>query len=211
MKKINKSKILILGLLLYLLFNLGVSLISKNVDFLQLKPVHVDLKKKYKGKFEIDSNNGNTYFNIHVKGTDLNMFEDDKKLKMTSDNISYDAIVYKKYENLEENLVRLKIIDENVVNYSTREREFDIIYRQMDCFRIPKTSIKNKDNKQGVFVVDEEYQKSRFEYLENIICEDENFVYIDHYKNEEEDLDTVSLHDRIILKPNYINTNIRIK
>ena len=211
LRKINKSKLLILGLILYLFFNAVVALIGKNVDLLTVEAKEYDLKNTVKGMIEKDLNSEKTFLTTYLDDKSVKTYEEGQRVEIKYNEVDIDAIVYKIYPNSGKNLLRLKINDENVVNYSTREQEFDIIYKHIDCFRIPKTSVEIKNNKQGVFVVEEEYHRAKFKYLENIIHDDKDYVYVDYYKNEKEKIDTVSLHNRIILKPNSINTNIRIK
>ncbi|MBU5306709.1 hypothetical protein KQI18_02810 [Clostridioides mangenotii] len=211
MKKINKSRVLILGLIVYLFFYVVVFFIGININLLTVEAKEFDLKSSVKGIVEKDVNSEKTFFTTYIDDKSIKKYEEGQNVVIEYDGVNIDANVYKIYLSAGKNLLRLKINDENVVNYNTSDREFDIIYKHIDCFRIPKTSVRIKNNKQGVFVVDEEYQRAKFKYLENIIHEDDNYVYVDYYKNEKEKSDTVNLHNRIILKPNSINTNIRIK
>ncbi|HBF1021739.1 TPA: hypothetical protein KNQ50_003940, partial [Clostridioides difficile] len=73
------------------------------------------------------------------------------------------------------------------------------------------TSIKTKDNKRGVYVIDEQSQSVKFVILEGITYENESSVFVDYYKNDINGVTSVNLYDKIILRPNSINTNIRIK
>ena len=86
--------------------------------------------------------------------------------------------------------------------------EFDIIYRQMEALRIPKESIVKKDSKTGVYVINEENNKPEFIEIKGISFEDDTYVYVDFRSNEVNGVNTIKLHDRIILRPNFINKRI---
>jgi hypothetical protein len=63
----------------------------------------------------------------------------------------------------------------------------------------------------GVYVISQENYTSSFVKLEGIVYEDETYVYIDEYTNRVNGVNTVSLYDEIILKPNKINKNMKIR
>ena len=95
--------------------------------------------------------------------------------------------------------------------YDTRVKEFDIIYKQIEGLKIPKSSIKVVDEKEGVYVINEENKVTNFIELKGINFEDENYKYINYYNNKVDGIETVDLYDKIILKPNIININMKIK
>ena len=79
------------------------------------------------------------------------------------------------------------------------------MYKQIEGLRIPKESIVNENNKKGVYIINEENNKPQFKEIRGSYFEDDKYIYIDFNKNKINGVDTVSLHDRIILKPNFIN------
>ena len=116
----------------------------------------------------------------------------------------------KKYNKNGYFTITVKITQQNKEIYDTRESEFDIIYKQMEALRIPKESLVKKDNKKGVYVINEESNKPEFVEIKGNYFEDDKdkYIYIDFRKNEISEVDTVKLHDRIILKPNFINKRV---
>ena len=122
---------------------------------------------------------------------------DNVKIEMKKELINGE--IYKKYKKKNYFITVVKITQQNIGIYDTREEEFDIIYNQ---------SIVTEDNKQGVYVINEESNKPEFVELKGISFEDDEYIYIDFRSNEKSGVDTVNLHDRIILKPNFINKRI---
>ena len=131
---------------------------------------------------------------------------DNVKIEMKKELINGE--IYKKYKKKNYFITVVKITQQNIGIYDTREEEFDIIYNQMEALRIPRQSIVTEDNKQGVYVINEESNKPEFVELKGISFEDDEYIYIDFRSNEKSGVDTVNLHDRIILKPNFINKRI---
>ncbi|HBG5345248.1 TPA: hypothetical protein KQG29_004506 [Clostridioides difficile] len=211
MKKIKYTRLVILGILIYLVFNVLVMIISKNVDTLVLKSEKVDAKVHVKGTIEKDANDQSSYLSIYISKEDSNNFEKNQNVIIEHREQKIDAKVYKIYENNNKIMIKLKISNQIVANQDTSVEEFDIIYNQMECLKIPKTSIKTRDNKRGVYVIDEQSQSVKFVILEGITYENESSVFVDYYKNDINGVTSVNLYDKIILRPNSINTNIRIK
>ena len=58
------------------------------------------------------------------------------------------------------------------------------------------------------YVINEESNKPEFVEIKGNYFEDDKYIYIDFRKNEISEVDTVKLHDRIILKPNFINKRV---
>ncbi|KPI50460.1 hypothetical protein IM33_14510 [Clostridioides difficile] len=211
MKKIKYTRLVMLGILIYLVFNVLVMIISKNVDTLVLKSEKVDAKIHVKGTIEKDANDQNSYLSTYISKEDSKNFEKNQNVVIEHNKQKIDAKVYKIYKNNNKIMVKLKISNQIVANQDTSVEEFDIIYNQMECLKIPKTSIKTKDNKRGVYVIDEQSQSVKFVILEGITYENESSVFVDYYKNDINGVTSVNLYDKIILRPNSINTNIRIK
>ncbi len=108
-------------------------------------------------------------------------------------------------------VVIFRIGGENKQIYDTRVKEFDIIYRQVESLKIPKDSTVEENGKIGVYVINEENKKSKFVELKGIQHQDDEFIYVDYFNNKINGIKSVTLYDEIILKPNIINTNIKIK
>lgn len=211
MKKVKYTRLVILGILIYLVFNILVMIVSKNVDTLVLKSEVVDAKISTEGTLEKDFNDQSSSLSIYVDKEDSKNFEKNQNVVIEYNKQKIDAKVYKIYKNNNKIMVKLKISNQIIGNQDTSVEEFDIIYNQMECLKIPKTSIKTKDNKRGVYVIDEQSQSVKFVILEGITYENESSVFVDYYKNDINGVKSVNLYDKIILRPNRINTNIRIK
>ncbi|MGX9757364.1 HlyD family efflux transporter periplasmic adaptor subunit [Clostridioides difficile] len=211
MKKVKYTRLVILGILIYLVFNILVMIISKNVDTLVLKSEVVDAKISTEGTLEKDFNDQSSSLSIYVDKEDSKNFEKNQNVVIEYNKQKMEAKVYKIYKNNNKIMVKLKISNQIIGNQDTSVEEFDIIYNQMECLKIPKTSIKTKDNKRGVYVIDEQSQSVKFVILEGITYENESSVFVDYYKNDINGVKSVNLYDKIILRPNRINTNIRIK
>ena len=132
-----------------------------------------------------------------------------KKVNFFDSNIM-EGIVEKIYTNEGNNVIIFKISNQNVEIYDTRVEEFDIIYKQIDGLKIPKQSIDEINNQKGVYVLNQETKKVNFTELKNIQYEDDEYVFIDYYKNQKEGLKTIQMYDEIIINPNVINKNIKI-
>nr|UWI49198.1 hypothetical protein NZ312_13890 [Clostridioides difficile] len=211
MKKVKYTRLVILGILIYLVFNILVMIVSKNVDTLVLNSEVVDAKISTEGTLEKDFNDQSSSLSIYVDKEDSKNFEKNQNVVIEYNKQKIDAKVYKIYKNNNKIMVKLKISNQIIGNQDTSVEEFDIIYNQMECLKIPKTSIKTKDNKRGVYVIDEQSQSVKFVILEGITYENESSVFVDYYKNDINGVKSVNLYDKIILRPNRINTNIRIK
>ncbi|HBH0639510.1 TPA: hypothetical protein KR432_000959, partial [Clostridioides difficile] len=66
MKKVKYTRLVILGILIYLVFNILVMIISKNVDTLVLKNEKVDAKIPVKGTIEKDANDQSNYLSTYI-------------------------------------------------------------------------------------------------------------------------------------------------
>ena len=58
--------------------------------------------------------------------------------------------------------------------------------------------------------MNQQTKKIDFIELKTIQYENDEFIFIDYYKNQREGIKTVDIYDEIILKPNIINTNIKL-
>ena len=139
------------------------------------------------------------------------IFEQNQKVEIVFDSEHVQAIVEKIYINEDNNVVIFKISNQNVEIYDTRVKEFDIIYKQIDGLKVPKQSIEEVNNQKGVYVLNQETKKVDFIELKTIQYENDEFIFIDYYKNQKEGIKTIDIYDEIILKPNSISKNIKIK
>lgn len=149
-----------------------------------------------------------SYIAIYVD--DSSVFEENQKVEIGFDNNKVQGIVEKIYTKDDNNVIIFKISNQNVEIYDTRVKEFDIIYKQIDGLKVPIQSVKEVDDKKGVYVLNEETRKIDFIELKSIQYENEDFIFVDYYKNKKEGIKTIDVYDEIILKPNNINKNIKI-
>ena len=136
------------------------------------------------------------------------MFNQGDNVKIENKKVLINGEIYTKYKKNDYFITVVKITQQNIGIYDTRQEEFDIIYRQMEAIRIPKESIVKNHNKKGVYVINEENDRPEFVELKGISFEDNDYIYVDFRSNKNSGVDTVKLHDRIILKPNFINKRI---
>lgn len=139
---------------------------------------------------------------------DSKLFNEGDSVKIEIKNDEINGEIYKISSKDNYSIIIVKITQQNIGIYDTRMEEFDIIYRQMEALRIPKESIVKKDDKTGVYVINEENNKPEFIEIKGISFEDDTYIYVDFRSNEANGVNTVKLHDRIILKPNFINKRI---
>ena len=156
-------------------------------------------------------NNYDAYIVTYVSEDESKNFEENQSIKLDSGDNEIEATVYKVYEENDNFIAIFKINNQNMGIYDTRVKEFDIIYKQIEGLKIPKSSIKIVDNKEGVYVINEENKTPTFVELKGIEYEDDSFKYINYYKNNIDGINTVDLYDKIILKPNIINTKMKIE
>lgn len=154
--------------------------------------------------------NNNMYIAVYVDKKESKLFKINQEVCIGLKSEKMNAKVEKMYKDEESFVIIFKISEQNVGIYDTRVEEFDIIYKQIEGLKIPKESIKTVDDKQGVYVVNEQTQDIEFKELKGIEYENDDFIFIDYYKNDINNIKTVSLYDEIILKPNNINKNIKI-
>lgn len=138
------------------------------------------------------------------------IFEENQNVEMVLDKNNIQGCVEKIYKNDGSNIIIFKISNQNVEIYDTRAAEFDIIYKQIEGLKIPKQAVEKLNDKKGVYVLNQETKKVEFIELKSILYEDDDFIFIDYYKNQKEGIKTVDIYDEIIAKPNIINKNIKI-
>lgn len=138
------------------------------------------------------------------------IFEEKQSVQISLNEEIIDAYVEKIYKKSENNVIIFKISNQNLEIYDTRVKEFDIIYKQIEGLKIPKQSIKELDNKKYVYVLNKETKNVDLVELKNIQYENDEFIFIDYYKNQKEGIKTIDLYDEIIAKPNILNTNIKM-
>lgn len=139
---------------------------------------------------------------------DNKLFNEGDSVKIEIKDNEINGEIYKICKKDNYSIVIVKFTQQNIGIYDTRVEEFDIIYKQMEALRIPKKSLVKKDNKKGVYVINEENNKPEFIEVKGISFEDDIYIYVDFRSNEANGINTVKLHDRIILKPNFINKGI---
>ncbi|MEF9990940.1 MAG: HlyD family efflux transporter periplasmic adaptor subunit [Romboutsia sp.] len=156
-------------------------------------------------------NADSTYVAICVDKDIEEIFEVNKSVKLNYNKNELDAKVDRIHHDKENIVIIFKISNQNVGFYDTRVEEFDIIYKQIEGLKIPKSSIDTVNGKKGIYVVSQETKKPNFVVLEGVVYEDDNYIYIDHYKNSTQGIKSINLYDEIILKPNSISKNMKIK
>ena len=170
-------------------------------------PTSTNNKKLKQGNIIARLINNNEYY-MAFASEDNKLFNQGDSVKIEIKNDEINGEIYKIYKKNNCFIIVVKITQQNLEIYDTRVEEFDIIYRQMEALRIPKESIVKKDSKTGVYVINEENNKPEFIEIKGISFEDDTYVYLDFRSNEVNGVNTVKLHDRIILKPNFINKRI---
>lgn len=155
--------------------------------------------------------NNHNYMAICVDNAQGEKFELNQGVKLNYNEDVINAKVDNIYEEGTDTIIILKITSQNIGIYDTRVEEFGIIYKQIDGLKIPKTAIEVVDDTKGVYVISRENNKSSFVELDGIVYEDDNYVYIDCYSNKMNGIKSINLYDEIILKPNSINKNIKLK
>lgn len=151
-------------------------------------------------------NNNDCY--MAFVGEDNKLFNEGDSVKIGIKDNEINGEIYKICKKDNYSIIIVKFMQQNIGIYDTRVEEFDIIYKQMEALRIPKESLMKKDNKTGVYVINEENNKPEFIEIKGISFEDDTYIYVDFRGNEANGINTVKLHDRIILKPNFINKRI---
>ena len=134
------------------------------------------------------------------------IFKEGQDVKVVVNDSEIDAKVEKIYDKKSEDVVAIKIMEQNAIIYNTRVQEFGIIYRKIQGFKIPIESVVEKNKKLGVYVIDEENKMPKFVNIGEDYYKDAKYYYVDYNKNKE----SLNLYDRILLYPNFINKNIKV-
>lgn len=151
------------------------------------------------------------YVAVNLSKEESKHFEINKEVTLSVNKEKFSAYVENIYENEERYIIIFKISEQNIGIYDTRVAEFDIIYNKMEALKIPRNSITKVNKKDGVYVINEKTRNVEFVELKGIEYKDDEFIYINTYKNKINSIKTVDSYDEIILKPNNINKNIKIR
>ena len=154
--------------------------------------------------------NSNFYIAISVNDVDVEKFEVEQSIKINNNGNLIDGKIDQIYQNEENFIVIIKISTQNMAFFDTRVKEFDIIYKTVEGFKIPKSSFKEVDNKNGIYRINQENNKPEFIEVKKVESEDEDFKYI----SSESELNVSSKlnsFDEVILRPNFININLKIE
>ncbi|MGM9536055.1 MAG: HlyD family efflux transporter periplasmic adaptor subunit [Intestinibacter sp.] len=140
--------------------------------------------------------------------TDKAVLENNQDVSIVVEKHEVSGKVYKVYKKHGKNVAIIKIMEQNMPIYDTRIKEFDIIYKKIEGFKIPIESIVEQNNNIGVYVINEETKMPEFVSLNKNFYKDEKYLYVDYNKIKDEK--NLNLYDRILLYPNFINKNIKV-
>lgn len=170
-------------------------------------PTATNHKKIKQGSIISRVINSNDCYMAFVR-KDNKLFNEGDSVKIEIKDNQINGEIYKIYKKNNYFIIIVKFMQQNIEIYDTRVEEFDIIYKQMEALRIPKKTLVKKDKKAGVYVINEENNKPKFIEIKGISFEDDTYIYVDFRGNEANGINTVKLHDRIIINPNFINKRI---
>ncbi|MFR4163250.1 MAG: HlyD family efflux transporter periplasmic adaptor subunit [Paraclostridium sordellii] len=145
-------------------------------------------------------NNLKQFVAISCNEEEIKKFKIGQKIILSSDIEKINSKVYDIYKEGKQYIVILEISEQNVEIYDTRIKEFDIIYKSIEGLKVPKKAVVNSDGKKGVYVVSETGD-AKFVELKGTLYESEEYIVIDHYKNDINGVDTIKIYDEIILNP----------
>ncbi|MDY2737953.1 HlyD family efflux transporter periplasmic adaptor subunit [Intestinibacter sp.] len=140
--------------------------------------------------------------------TDKNVLKNNQDVNIVINEQEISGKVYNIYKKNGKNAAIIKIMEQNMSIYDTRIKEFDIIYKKIEGFKIPIESIVEENNILGVYVINEETKMPEFVSLNKNFYKDEKYLYVDY--NRIKDEKNLNLYDRILLYPNFINKNIKV-
>lgn len=145
-------------------------------------------------------NNLKQFVAISCNEEEIKKFKIGQKIILSSDIEKINSKVYDIYKEGKQYIVILEISEQNVEIYDTRIKEFDIIYKSIEGLNVPKKAVVNSDGKKGVYVVSETGD-AKFVELKGTLYESEEYIVIDHYKNDINGVNTIKIYDEIILNP----------
>ncbi|CEP91231.1 secretion protein [[Clostridium] sordellii] len=145
-------------------------------------------------------NNLKQFVAISCNEEEIKKFKIGQKIILSSDIEKINSKVYDIYKEGKQYIVILEISEQNVEIYDTRIKEFDIIYKSIEGLKVPKKAVVNSDGKKGVYVVSETGD-AKFVELKGTLYESEEYIVIDHYKNDINGVNTIKIYDEIILNP----------
>ncbi|CEN26509.1 HlyD family efflux transporter periplasmic adaptor subunit [Paraclostridium sordellii] len=145
-------------------------------------------------------NNLKQFVAISCNEEEIKKFKIGQKIILSSDIEKINSKVYDIYKEGKQYIVILEISEQNVEIYDTRIKEFDIIYKSIEGLKVPKKAVINSDGKKGVYVVSETGD-AKFVELKGTLYESEEYIVIDHYKNDINGVNTIKIYDEIILNP----------
>ncbi|MEG2246642.1 MAG: HlyD family efflux transporter periplasmic adaptor subunit [Peptostreptococcaceae bacterium] len=178
----------------------------KTMDIESIESKYMDIKKDTivkKGEpVARVINNSKQYVAISCSDDEVEKMEIGQEVILSSKIEKINTNVYDIYKDGSNYIVILEISEQNVEIYDTRVQEFDIIYKSIEGLKVPKNAILKVDDKQGVYVVSETGD-AKFVEVKGTLYESEEYIIIDHYKNDIKGIDTVSIYDEIILNPKF--------
>lgn len=145
-------------------------------------------------------NNLKQFVAISCNEEEIKKIKIGQKIILSSDIEKINSKVYDIYKEGKQYIVILEISEQNVEIYDTRIKEFDIIYKSIEGLKVPKTAVINLDGKKGVYIVSETGD-AKFVELKGTLYESEEYIVIDHYKNDINGVNTIKIYDEIILNP----------
>lgn len=145
-------------------------------------------------------NNLKQFVAISCNEEEIKKFKIGQKIILSSDIEKINSKVYDIYKEGKQYIVIIEISEQNVEIYDTRIKEFDIIYKSIEGLKVPKKAVVNSDGKKGVYVVSETGD-AKFVELKGTLYESEEYIVIDHYKNDINGVNTIKIYDEIILNP----------
>ena len=183
---------------------------TKDIENTKNNYKNINIQNEYIKESDVIARIIASNYSYIVIAVEQDIFEENQNVEIVLDKNNIQGYVEKIYENNGNNVIIFKISNQNVEIYDTRATEFDIIYKQIEGLKIPKQSVAEFNDKKGVYVLNQETKNVDFVELKSILYEDDDFIFIDYYKNQKEGIKTVDIYDEIISKPNIINKNIKI-
>ena len=140
------------------------------------------------------------YVAISCSEEEVKKLDVGQKIILSSEIEKINSNVYDIYKDGKDYIVIFEISEQNVEIYDTRVKEFDIIYKSMEGLKVPKKSIISVDDKKGVYTISETGD-AKFVEIKGNLYDSEEYIIIDHYKNDINGINTISIYDEIILNP----------